>query len=106
MQSVKDVERGLAFVAPSKARNRVIARAHMGVKVGQSLLRLDHQAAPALEIEPEGYVVGDRVPATDIDIGAGLLVGEYQIEVVVLEVLCVGELHHFACCAGRRTGYE
>src|SRR5215470_5170848 len=84
----------------------MIARAHMDVELGQCVLRFDHQAAPALEIEPEGHIVGDRVPAADVDVGSRRLAGKDEIEVVVLEVLRIGELHHFARCAGRRSGYE
>ena len=98
MQAVDDVELGLALGPPCQAGNRAVARAHVGIDVGQRLLRLDHQAAPAREIEPERDVVGDGMPAAYVDVGAGLLAGKDQIEVVVLEVLRIGELHHFACC--------
>ena len=44
--------------------------------------------------------------AADIDVGAAVLAGEHQVEVVVLEVLRIGELHHFACCVAVPAGYE
>ena len=100
VQPVDHMELGLALSAPREAGDRVVARAHVGIDVGERLLRLDHQAAPALEVEPERDVVGDGMAAADIDIGAGVLAGENAIEVVVLEVLRIGELHHFACCVG------
>jgi hypothetical protein len=73
----------------------------MRVKAGERLLRLDHEAAPALEVEPEGDVVRDRVAGADVHVRAGLDIREDEIEMIVLEILCVGKLHHFACCAGR-----
>ena len=105
MQLLDHVELGLALAGAGEARHRVVARAHVGIDVGQRLLRLDHEAAPALEVEPEGYVVGDRVAATHVDVGSLLLAGEHQLQVVVLEVLRIGELHHFARCVGWLGGY-
>ena len=91
-----DVELGLALGAPGEAAHRVVARTHVRVDIGQRLLRLHDQAAPALEVEPERDVVRHRMAAADIDVGAVRLAGEDQIEVVVLQVLRIGELHHFA----------
>ena len=71
MQLVDDMELGLALGAPGQAGHRAVARAHVGIDVGQRLLRLDDQAAPALEVEPERDVVGDGMAAADIDVGAG-----------------------------------
>ena len=102
VQLVDDVELGLAVGAAGEAAHGVVARADVRVDAGQRLLRLDDQAAPALEVEPERDVVGDGVAAADVDVGAGLLVAEQQIEVVVLEVLCVGDLHRFAVGSGVR----
>ena len=48
VQPVDHMELGLALRAPGEAGDRVVARAHVGVDVGERLLRLDHQAAPAL----------------------------------------------------------
>jgi hypothetical protein len=56
-------------------------------------LRLDDEAAPAHQIEIERHVVGHRMAAADIHIGAGRLTREQQGQVVVLEVLGVGEFH-------------
>ena len=106
MQLVDHVERGLALGSARQARHRVVARAHVGVDVGQRRLRLDDEAAPALEVEPERHVVGHRVAAAHVDVGALLLAGEHEIEVVVLEVLRVGELHHFARCVAAPAGYQ
>ena len=48
VQLVDHMELGLALGAPGKAGDRAVARAHVGIDVGERLLRLDHQAAPAL----------------------------------------------------------
>ena len=106
MQLLDDVELSLAFGSARQARHRVVARAHMGVDVGQCLLRLDHQSAPSPKVEPERYVVGDRVAAAYVDVSSPVLAGEHQLQVVVLEVLRVRELHHFARCVAVHAGYE
>ena len=97
VQLVDHVELGLALGAAGEAAHRVVARAHMRVDVGERLLRLHDQPAPALEVEPERDVVGHRMAAADIHVGARRLAGEHEIEMVVLEVLRIGKLHHFAC---------
>ena len=84
----------------------MVARAHVGVDVGQRLLRLDHETAPSPKVEPERYVVGHGVAAAHVDVGSGVLAGEHQLQVVVLEVLRVRELHHFARCVAAPAGYE
>ena len=96
VQLVDDVELGFPLGPAGEAAGGMIARAHMGVDVGQRLLGLHDQPAPALEVEPERHVVGHGMPAADIDVGAHLLPGEHQVQVVVLEVLRVGELHGLA----------
>jgi hypothetical protein len=106
VQLIDDVELGFPVGTAGQARHCVVARSHVGVDVGQRLLRLDHETAPALEIEPERHVVGDRVAAAHVDVGSRRLAGEHEVEVVVLEVLRIGELHHFARCAGMPAGYE
>ena len=101
MQRVDDMELGLPVGAAGQAAHGVVARAHMRVDVGQRLLRLHHQPAPALQVEPERHVVRHRMAAADIHIGAAVLPGKHQVEVVVLQVLRIGDVHHFACCVRR-----
>jgi hypothetical protein len=76
-----------------KSTHRQIARAGMTVESVQTVLRLDHDPAPAGEVEVERHVVGHRVTAADVDIEPIALVREGERQVVVLEVLRVGELH-------------
>ena len=44
--------------------------------------------------------------AAHVDVGAACLAGEHEIQMVVLEVLRVGKLHHFARCVSGRSVYE
>ena len=46
----------------------------------------------------EGNVVGHRMARPNIDIAAPVLSGEDQVEVVILHILRVGKVHHFAHC--------
>ena len=47
---------------------RDVARADMLIERAEPLLRLDHDPAPALEIEVERDVVGDRMAGPDVDV--------------------------------------
>src|SRR4029079_6623324 len=78
----------------------------MRVEVCQRLLRLDDQPAPSLEVEPERHVIGDRMATAHVDVGPRVLAGGHPLQVIVFEILRVGELHHFACCVARSAGYE
>ena len=72
---------------------RDVVRAQVLIERAEPLLRLDHDPAPALQIEVKRHVVGDRVPGADVDIEPVRLPVEDLGEVVVLEVLGVREVH-------------
>ena len=66
----------------------VAIRGLLGARTGE--------AAPALQVEPERDVVGDRVPCPDIDVEPVRLPGEQARQMVVLEVLRVRQIHRLA----------
>jgi len=86
----EDVKVRLADAAADEPANGDVARPDVGIKCGEVLLRLDDDAAPALQVEPERDVVGDRVPGTDVDVEPVGLTGEQARQMVILEVLRVG----------------
>ncbi len=88
MQALHLVEVDFAIAAARETAHHAIARTDAGIERGERLLRLDHEPLPAPQVEPEGDVVGDRVAAADIDVRSWPI-GKDQIEVVVLEVLCI-----------------
>src|SRR5262249_8985310 len=51
-EPLDEVEIDLAGRASEEFRHRDIARAHEGIELDQLALRLDHDPAPALQIEP------------------------------------------------------
>ena len=87
------MEIDLARGAAQEFWHRDVARAHQGVKLDQPALGLDHEAAPALEVEPARDIVGDRVSGADIDIEPARLAFEGAGEVVILEIGGVGQVH-------------
>src|SRR5215207_1110820 len=93
MQAVDLVELGLAGSLSQERTHRDVARPHMAVERREPLLRLDNDPAPALKVEVEGHIVADWVAGADIDIKAARLPFEELGEVIVLEVLRVGEVH-------------
>ena len=50
-------------------------------------LRLDYYAAPAAFIEPKGYIISNRMPCADIDVGPSRLSRERDRKMIVLEIL-------------------
>jgi hypothetical protein len=96
VQPLDHMEVRLPGAASDERCHGDVARPHVRVKVGKIRLRLDREAAPALQVEPERDVVGDRVPRPDIDVEAVRLAGEDAGQVVILQVLCVGQFHHIA----------
>ena len=101
MQSIDDVEIDAAIVAASQTGHDLIARTNAGVGRRKAELRFDDQSAPALEVEVKRDVVGDGVAAADVDVCAVPDVGEDQVEVIVFEVLGVGQVHRRSRCALR-----
>jgi hypothetical protein len=64
------------------------------------LLRLDDDAAPALQVKPERDVVGDRMAGTHVDVEPARLIGENPRQVVILEVLRIGQIHRLCPFVG------
>ena len=93
MQTFHRVEVDFAAVASDQATNRQIAWPQPLIQRRKFGLRLHDDAAPAALVEPEGHIVRDRMPGADIDIGPGGLSREGKRQVIVLEILCVGEVH-------------
>jgi hypothetical protein len=56
-------------------------------------LRLDDNATPAALVEPTGYIVSHRMASAHIDIEPLALVAEDEGEVIILEMLGVGQVH-------------
>ena len=65
----------------------------MPVELDQLRLRLDREPAPALQIEPIGHVVGDRVTGADIDVEPGSLVTECRSQMIILKPLRIRKSH-------------
>ena len=93
MQLVEDVKVDVAGFAPDETAEHDVARAQAWIKRCKRSLRLDDEAGPAALVEPHRDVVGDGVPAADVDVEACRLTGESQRQVIVLEVLRVREVH-------------
>ena len=91
MEFTLQVERRLARRRAAQAFKQLIARPHRAGQRGERRVRLDHDAAPAGEIERERDIVVDRMPAADVDVEAARLPVEAAPEVEVLEALRVGE---------------
>ena len=70
-----------------------VARPDAGVEGGELGLRLDHDPPPAPLVEPAGHIVGDRVSCAHIDVETLPLIGEDGCEVIILEMLGVGQVH-------------
>ena len=87
MQTFDHMEVDFAAVTSDQATNREIARTQPLVQRLKFRLRLDDDAVPAALIEPEGHVVGNRMPCADIDIGPSGLSREGKREMIVLEIL-------------------
>ena len=94
VQPADAVEGDLAVRASDKALVDDVAWPQPRIEGGELRLRLANDAAPAALVEPLRDVVGHRMAAADVDVEAGLLPGEGEREVVVLEVLGVGERLH------------
>src|SRR4051794_34302630 len=93
VQTLNDMEIDLAAFASHQPRDDRVTRPQSRIQASQLRLRLDDDAAPAALIEPEGNIVRDRMPAADIDVEARLLAGESERQMIVLEVLRIGQLH-------------
>ena len=100
VQPVDLVEVGLARPVSDERAEREVARTDLPVQRRKMLLRLDRNAAPALEIEVERDVVADRMPGADIDVEPRALAFEELGEVIVLEVLRVGQIHRRGVSGG------
>ncbi len=87
------MEERFALLAPDKAFNDDIARAQGTMDRGEACLRFDDQTAPALSIKMQRDVIGDRMATAHVDVEAGCLIGEDQIQMGVFEALGVGHWH-------------
>ncbi len=105
MQAIDAMEIRLALCSAQHAGFPNVARPNEPVEVDELVLRLDDDAAPTLEIEPARDIVANGMAGADVDIETVALPGEGSREMIVLEILRVGQIHGERAVSRGYSGY-